>query len=243
MLGELLRREGLYSSHLTTWRRQRDEGALAGLTPKRRGRKAKPKNPLADEVARLQRENRAAEGAAPPGGVDHRRSKKSLRDVEHPPEDPRRRRGRLMDATEKLAPEVGTAAACRAMGVARATLYRRRKPSRPKTGDRPKRRQPRALDEAERRRVLDLLHSPRFVDKAPAAVYASALGRRDVPLLDSHDVPHLARRPRGPRTSQSAAASEVQEARTAGHGAQPGLVVGHYQAAWGRPNGPTTTCT
>jgi len=56
MLGELLRREGLYSSHLTTWRRQRDEGALAGLTPKRRGRKAKPKNPLADEVARLQRE-------------------------------------------------------------------------------------------------------------------------------------------------------------------------------------------
>ena len=57
MLGELLRREGLYSSHLTTWRRQRDEGALAGLTPKRRGRKAKPKNPLADEVARLQGEN------------------------------------------------------------------------------------------------------------------------------------------------------------------------------------------
>ncbi len=58
ILGELLRREGLYSSHLSAWRRQRDEGALAGLTPKRRGRKAKPKNPLADEVARLQRENR-----------------------------------------------------------------------------------------------------------------------------------------------------------------------------------------
>jgi transposase len=57
MLGELLRREGLYSSHLATWRRQRDEGALAGLTPKRRGRKAKAKNPLAEEVARLQREN------------------------------------------------------------------------------------------------------------------------------------------------------------------------------------------
>ena len=56
-LGELLRREGLYSSHLATWRRQRDEGALAGLTPKRRGRQAKAKNPLAEEVARLQREN------------------------------------------------------------------------------------------------------------------------------------------------------------------------------------------
>ena len=56
-LGELLRREGLYSSHLSAWRRQRDEGVLAGLTPKRRGRKAKPKNPLADENQRLAREN------------------------------------------------------------------------------------------------------------------------------------------------------------------------------------------
>jgi transposase len=56
-IGELLRREGLYSSLLSTWRRQRDEGVLAGLAPKRRGRKAKPKNPLADEVARLEREN------------------------------------------------------------------------------------------------------------------------------------------------------------------------------------------
>ncbi len=56
-LGELLRREGLYSSHLSTWQKQRDEGVLAGLTPKRRGRKAKLKNPLVDEVARLEREN------------------------------------------------------------------------------------------------------------------------------------------------------------------------------------------
>jgi transposase-like protein len=56
-LGELLRREGLYSSLLSTWRRQRDEGVLAGLSPKRRGRKAKPKTPLADKNERLQREN------------------------------------------------------------------------------------------------------------------------------------------------------------------------------------------
>ena len=57
-LGELLRREGLYSSHLCTWRTQREKGMLEGLAPKRRGRKAKPKNPLADEVVRLERENR-----------------------------------------------------------------------------------------------------------------------------------------------------------------------------------------
>ena len=56
-LGELLRREGLYSSHLTCWRRQRDEGSLAGLAPKRRGRKAKRRDPLAKELDKLHREN------------------------------------------------------------------------------------------------------------------------------------------------------------------------------------------
>jgi putative transposase len=80
-----------------------------------------------------------------------------------------------MDAAETLAPDVGTAAACRAMGVARATLYRRRCPKEPMDETRPKRRQPRALDHLERQAVLDTLHSPRFVDKAPAAVWAALL--------------------------------------------------------------------
>jgi putative transposase len=80
-----------------------------------------------------------------------------------------------MDASEKLAGDVGAAAACRAMGVARATFYRRRRPPRLKTDDRRKCRQPRSLSETERRQVLTLLHSPRFVDKAPATVYATLL--------------------------------------------------------------------
>jgi transposase-like protein len=56
-LGALLRREGLYASHLTAWRRQRNEGTQAGLAPKRRGRKASPDASLIAENARLQREN------------------------------------------------------------------------------------------------------------------------------------------------------------------------------------------
>lgn len=55
-VGAVLRRHGLYSSHLVTWRQQREVGELAGLAPKRRGRKPAPRNPLADEVARLQRQ-------------------------------------------------------------------------------------------------------------------------------------------------------------------------------------------
>lgn len=56
-LGALLRREGLYASNLKTWRRQRDEGTLEALSPKKRGRKAIERNPLALEVERLRREN------------------------------------------------------------------------------------------------------------------------------------------------------------------------------------------
>ncbi len=54
-IGELLRREGLYSSHLTEWRKQRDGGSLAGLAAKKRGPKSQ-KNPLVDENAQLKRE-------------------------------------------------------------------------------------------------------------------------------------------------------------------------------------------
>jgi len=80
-----------------------------------------------------------------------------------------------MDAAETLAPDVGTAAACRAMGVSRASVYRRRRPKEPSRETRPKRRQSRALDHCERQAVLNVLHSPRFVDKAPAAVWAALL--------------------------------------------------------------------
>ncbi len=55
-LGALLRREGLYSSQLSTWRKQRRDGMLSGLTPKRRGRKAKRKDPLQEVNQRLRRE-------------------------------------------------------------------------------------------------------------------------------------------------------------------------------------------
>ncbi len=56
-VGAVLRREGLYSSHLTTWRRQREQGSLAALSPKKRGRPAVPSSPLARRAAELEREN------------------------------------------------------------------------------------------------------------------------------------------------------------------------------------------
>jgi transposase len=53
-IGALLRREGLYSSHLTDWRKQRDRGELSKSDNRKRGRKP---DPQAAENARLQQEN------------------------------------------------------------------------------------------------------------------------------------------------------------------------------------------
>jgi transposase-like protein len=56
-VGELLRREGLYSSHLSNWRRLREQGSLASLKEKKRGRKRKPNDAATQQLKRLQREN------------------------------------------------------------------------------------------------------------------------------------------------------------------------------------------
>ena len=76
-------------------------------------------------------------------------------------------------AAQELAAQVGVAPACHALGVSRATFYRRRRPV-------PGRQQPRptparALCESERERVLDVLALPRFVDRSPAEVAATLL--------------------------------------------------------------------
>jgi len=55
-IGALLRREGLYSSHLVTWRAARERGELAGLEPKKRGPKVREPNPLAKQLVEQQRE-------------------------------------------------------------------------------------------------------------------------------------------------------------------------------------------
>ena len=56
-MGALLRREGLYSSNLTVWRKQRERRELEGLSQKKRGPLPKEKNPLTAKVATLEREN------------------------------------------------------------------------------------------------------------------------------------------------------------------------------------------
>jgi len=61
-VGALLRREGLYSSLLGTWRRQRERGSLLALEAKKRGRKSHKVDPLTRKVAELERENARLQG-------------------------------------------------------------------------------------------------------------------------------------------------------------------------------------
>lgn len=57
-IGALLRREGLYSSQLTKWRRLQEAGRLSGLTPKKRGRRGRLKDARDHRIAELEKTNR-----------------------------------------------------------------------------------------------------------------------------------------------------------------------------------------
>jgi len=79
-----------------------------------------------------------------------------------------------METTLAVAPEIGLARACRALGVSRATAYRHRSP-RPRAEPRPRPKPALALSYEERRAVLEVLHSERLLDASPAQVYATLL--------------------------------------------------------------------
>jgi putative transposase len=79
-------------------------------------------------------------------------------------------------AIGELASVIGTRSACTALGRSRATYYRRHRTSPPPPPPRRERApQPRALSSAERAAVLGVLHDQRFVDQAPASIYANLL--------------------------------------------------------------------
>jgi len=82
-------------------------------------------------------------------------------------------------AVADLVPVAGTRAACAAVGCAQASWYRRHRqsplPPRPEPVPHRDRYQPRALAPAERQQILDVLHSGRFADAAPAEVWATLL--------------------------------------------------------------------
>ncbi len=242
-LGELLRREGLYSSHLSTWRSEREQGTLDALTPKKRGRKPRDNDPLIEENRRLERVNKRL--------VERLRQAEVIIDVQKkvaeilgiPLQSPEPGEHRLMNAVTQLASEVGTAPACAASACARATFYRHRQVADRPCQEKPRPTPPRALSAEERRAVLDTLHSERFADQAPAEVYATLLDegrylcsiRTMYRLLDdSQEVRERRDQLRHPHLPQAANWWPPGRIRS-GPGTSP--------SCWGRPSGRTSTCT
>jgi len=80
----------------------------------------------------------------------------------------------IAQTVEQLTPIIGTRPACRALGAAPATIYRRRRPPAPRPS-RPRPVSERALSDTEREAVLAELHSERFADSSPAQVWATLL--------------------------------------------------------------------
>jgi len=76
-----------------------------------------------------------------------------------------------MNTVTAMSLAVGVAAVCAAVGIARASYYRRLKPSQPRSRKIPSRK----LADEEREALLAILHEPRFADLAPAEVYATLL--------------------------------------------------------------------
>jgi len=177
--GAVLRREGLYSSHLVEWRRARDAGALAGLAAPR----GRPRRDKRDQrIAGLECREAATGAGAGQGPLRGGCTSKTTRALG----DDLRERGagerieHVIDAAvAELAPSIGVRAACEAVGAAQAGYYRRHRtspaPARPVPVPHRDRAQPRALSAAEQQAILDHLHSDRFADLAPAEVWAILL--------------------------------------------------------------------
>jgi putative transposase len=81
----------------------------------------------------------------------------------------------MLAGAQELAPSVGVAAACAALGVPRSSYYQTQRPDRPSAPAQPRRRPRQALSPEQEQTIRDLLNSERFVDQAPRTIYATLL--------------------------------------------------------------------
>ncbi|MDD9304251.1 MAG: IS3 family transposase [Desulfobacter sp.] len=174
-IGRILRREGLYSSNLADWRKARDKGLLNAMAPRKRGRKSKEKNPLATEVARLQKEKSKLEHKLKQAELIIEAQKKNFSDPGNPTKSGRPQRRRLMNAALTLSYDIGKKPSCEAFGVPRSSFYRFYSPKKHVKSKRGS--SPLSLNPDEQQTVLDILHSDTYRDQAPYQVYASLLDK------------------------------------------------------------------
>ena len=172
--GALLRRIGAYTSHISKWRKQRARGALAHLAPRAPGPKPQQPDPLQDEVAQLRRELARLQARLEQAEAVIEIQKSCAAAWRARP-SLAQRRCMMLEGVSQLAPTVGVARACEALGVPRSSFYHAQQPPTARAAIRPHPPSPRALSAAECAQIRELLNSERFVDRAPRTVYAILL--------------------------------------------------------------------
>ncbi|HSV31399.1 MAG TPA: IS3 family transposase [Atribacteraceae bacterium] len=172
-MGAFLRREGLYSSNLITWRRQAEQGTLEALSPKKRGPKERKPDPSIRRIAELEKEAQKLRHKLRQAELIIEAQKKIAGDTGETPRSGRREE--LMTVAGSLAKEVNVKQACNTLALPRCGFYRWKRRNGIREEERRHSVSPLALSVEEQNVVLDVLHSDRFVDRAPQAVYAALL--------------------------------------------------------------------
>ena len=173
--GAMLRREGLYTSHIVEWRRARDAGALAGLAPRPRPRTASRRAGRDGPPAAARRAGRGGAGQGTPG---HRHPGKSIRALgrllAESDEDPRQQRGDRRRVHRARAAG-GHEGGLRGGGPAPGEPLPAGPPAASRTAGPGPRRPTRCHRRGARRPCSTCSHSQRFVDRAPAQAWATLL--------------------------------------------------------------------
>src|SRR5271166_3320882 len=229
-IAAILRREGLYSSALTDWRRQRDAGAFEALKPLRRGPKPEVAKPAAADFGQLRRENARLRQR-----LEHAEAIIGIQKKLQPCWGYRWRRPRTTrrhDAGRHRLARQQRPHGKRLCRSRTGTRQRLSRPHAPSSATPCKVRQARAAAGAWSRRAQPCARSsantpvPR---SGPRGDLCHLAGRGRLSLLDPHPVSHPGRKRRGPRTPRPTPPSRLSEAGAAGRSPQPSLVVGYYE--------------
>jgi hypothetical protein len=187
---------------------------------------------------------RAAARPLGAGGADHPDPGKRLRAAGDPARPGQRRRAEreLVTAVDAVAPDLGATQACRALGISRATLYRRRRPPAPPASS------PR--DRGRRGRSASLSAKPSVpcctrpgLSTWPRPRWSPPCSTRQLPRLGADHVPHPGRRRADRRATQPAHPPAPCPARAAGDPAQRAVELPTAPSCSARRPGPTRTST
>ena len=154
VVGEILRREGIYASQVASWRNSLEEVIANGLPEKKRGRKTS-------------QTTCSHSGKSSSGAAHHRGSKKNCGNVQNGGSG--QRRGQLMMAKELVDRNCCTAKVCETLSVPRSTFYRHRKTAsscRVKRSVPPKNK----IGDEDRAKIFHILHDERFIDLCPREI-------------------------------------------------------------------------